>query len=82
MDNAVEGYIFDQQLLLPGENNIFTMETKLWRYIQKNTIDLVVIRGFKAPLKKKNLNLLLQDNIGRRQLHYVLRPEVDISLGH
>ena len=82
MDNAVEGYIFDQQLLLPGENNILTLETNLWRYIQKNTIDLVVIRGFKAPLKKKNLNLLLQDNIGRRQLHYVLRPEVDISLGH
>jgi hypothetical protein len=82
MDNAVEGYIFDQQLLLPGENNILTMETKLWHYIQKNTIDIVVIRGFKAPLKKKSLNLLLQDNIGRRQLHYVLRPEVDISLGH
>ena len=78
----MEGYIFDQQLLLPGENNILTLETNLWRYIQKNTIDLVVIRGFKAPLKKKNLNLLLQDNIGRRQLHYVLRPEVDISLGH
>ena len=78
----MEGYIFDQQVLLPGENNILTLETNLWRYIQKNTIDLVVIRGFKAPLKKKNLNLLLQDNIGRRQLHYVLRPEVDISLGH
>ena len=78
----MEGYIFDQQLLLPGENNILTLETNLWRYIQKNTIDLVVIRGFIAPLKKKNLNLLLQDNIGRRQLHYVLRPEVDISLGH
>ena len=78
----MEGYIFDQQLLLPGENNILTLETNLWRYIQKNTIDLVVIRGFKAPLRKKNLNLLLQDNIGRRQLHYVLRPEVDISLGH
>ena len=78
----MEGYIFDQQLLLPGENNILTLETNLWRYIQKNTIDLVVIRGFKAPLKKKNVNLLLQDNIGRRQLHYVLRPEVDISLGH
>ena len=78
----MEGYIFDQQLLLPGENNIFTMETNLWHYIQKNTIDLVVIRGFNAPLQKKNLNLLLQDNIGRRQLHYVLRPEVDISLGH
>ena len=82
MDNAVEGYIFDQQLLLPGENNIFTMDTTLWHYIQKNTIDIIVIRGFKAPLKKKNLNLLLKDNIGRRQLHYVLRPEVDISLGH
>ena len=78
----MEGYIFDQQLLLPGENNILTLETNLWRYIQKNTIDLVVIRGFKAPLKKKNLNLLLQDNIGRRQLHYVLRPEVDISQGN
>ena len=78
----MEGYIFDQQLLLPGENNILTLETNLWGYIQKNTIDLVVIRGFKAPLKKKNLNLLLQDNIGRRQLHYVLRPEVDISQGN
>ena len=82
MDNAAEGYIFDQQLILLGENNILTMEAKLWQYIQKNTIDIIVLRGFKAPLKKKSLNLLLQDNIGRRQLHYVLRPEVDISLGH
>ena len=78
----MEGYIFDQQLLLPGENNILTLETNLWGYIQKNTIDLVVIRGFKASIKKKKLNLLLQDNIGRRQLHYVLRPEVDISQGN
>ena len=82
MDNAAEGYIFDQQLLLHGENKILTMETNLWRYIQKNTIDIVVLRGFNAPLQKKRVNLLLQDNIGRRQLHYVLRPEVDISLGH
>ena len=82
MDNAVEGYIFDQQLLLPGANNILTMETTLWRYIQKNTIDIIVVRGFKASVKKKRLNLLLQDNIGRRQLQYVLRPEVDVSLGH
>ena len=82
MDNAAEGYIFDQQLLLHGENNILTMETKLWQYIQKNTIDIVVLRGFNAPLQKKSINLLLQDNIGRRQLHYVLRPEVDTSLGN
>ena len=80
MDNAAEGYIFDQQLLLHGENNI--LETKLWQYIQKNTIDIVVLRGFNAPLQKKSINLLLQDNIGRRQLHYVLRPEVDISQGN
>ena len=80
MDNAAEGYIFDQQLLLHGENNI--LETKLWQYIQKNTIDIVVLRGFNAPVQKKGINLLLQDNIGRRQLHYVLRPEVDISQGN
>ena len=82
MDNAAEGYIFDQQLLLHGENNILTMETNLWKYIQKNTIDIVVLRGFNAPIQKKSINLLLQDNIGRRQLHYVLRPEVDISQGN
>ena len=68
--------------LLPGGNNILSEETKMWEYIQKNTVDIVVIRGFNAPRTKKKLNLMLQDNIGRRQLHYSLRPEVDVSLGN
>ena len=72
----VEGYIFDQQLLSPGGNNVFVESSKLWNYIQKNTVDLLVVRGFNAPLKNKVLNLMLQENIGNRQLHYVLRSEI------
>mgnify|MGYP007045270146 FL=1 len=50
--------VFDMQPLLKGTNN--NIGDQLWRYIQLNMIDMVVIRGISASEKSKAVNEKIQ----------------------
>ena len=80
LDEGVErepGYIFDQQSFIEGIDN--PMSEKLWKYIKKNTIDLMTIRGISAPKTLKTLNQRIQESIGPRQLKYITSPIITAS---
>ena len=63
------GSVFDQQVLIDGENNVLDENT--WTFVKKNIIDLVVIRGPSATKTFKALNLMLQESVGPKQLQYI-----------
>ena len=55
------------------------MSEKLWKYIKKNTIDLMIIRGISAPKTSKILNQRIQESVGPRQLKYITSPVITAS---
>ena len=70
--------VFDMQPLLKGTNN--NIGDQLWRYIQLNMIDMVVIRGISASEKSKAVNEKIQDAVqnavGSNMIKYVTNPMI------
>ena len=72
------GYIMDQQVFLKGVEN--TIGARLWYYIQKNTIDFVIIRGKSASKKSYGINNRHQESVGYgTQIQYISNPDVAIT---
>ena len=55
------------------------MTKNLWTYIQKNTIDIMILRGAMATKISKILNGKFQESVGTRQLKYITSPVITAS---
>ena len=71
------GYVFDQQSLVSGGKNVIGQQ--LWNYIEKNTIDLVVIRGISASKRSTIVNDNIQEAVGPKLIEYVTNPKTPLG---
>ena len=75
----VPGYVFDQQSLVSCGKNVISQQ--LWNYIEKNTIDLVVIRGISAFKRSTVVNDKIQEAVGPKLIEYVTNPKTPLGKG-
>ena len=73
----VPGYVFDQQSLVSCGKNVISQQ--LWNYIEKNTIDLVVIRGISAFKRSTVVNDKIQEAVGPKLIEYVTNPKTPMG---
>ena len=77
-EDTVPGYIFDQQFLSKSGTNI--IDGNLWKYIEKNTIDLVIIRGKSAAKRNKQITERHQKSVGYGvEIMYITNPDIGTS---